>query len=70
MLSYHFIGIGGCGMSALAQMLHHQGHRVSGSDLTSSSVAEKLSGLGISVQIGHDPAAMPEVIDCLVVSAA
>jgi len=50
----HFIGIGGIGTSALAQILKHQGHKVSGSDLNSSEITEQLELNGIKVYIGHD----------------
>jgi len=69
-LVYHFVGIGGCGMSGLAQMLRQQGHRVTGSDMQGSAVVERLVGQGIGVTIGHDAGVIPGNVDCLVVSAA
>ena len=48
-VSVHFIGIGGISMSALAELLHRQGFRVSGSDLKSSPLTEHLKSLGITV---------------------
>jgi len=69
-LSYHFVGIGGCGMSGLAQMLHQSGQRVSGSDMENSEVIEMLSRRGIVVNIGHDPSVIPADVDFVVVSAA
>ena len=69
-LSYHFVGIGGWGMSGLAQVLHQRGHRVSGSDLQSSEVVEKLGRRGISVDIGHCADWIGPNVDCVVVSAA
>lgn len=50
---YHFIGIGGIGMSALARILLQQGYRVSGSDLRASAVTEKLAEIGAKICIGH-----------------
>jgi UDP-N-acetylmuramate--alanine ligase len=50
----HFVGIGGAGMSAIAEVLHHQGYRVSGSDLHASAVTQRLSDLGLHIFIGHD----------------
>ncbi|MBN2097328.1 MAG: UDP-N-acetylmuramate--L-alanine ligase [Candidatus Omnitrophica bacterium] len=50
----HFIGIGGIGMSGIAQLLLAQGFCVSGSDLKSSGLTEKLSRLGAQVFIGHN----------------
>ena len=67
---YHFVGIGGCGMSGLAQVLHQQGHRVSGSDTQTSAVVERLGRQGIAVHIGHDAEHIPPDANCLVVSAA
>jgi UDP-N-acetylmuramate--alanine ligase len=53
MAKYFFIGIGGIGMSALAELLKSQGHVVRGSDVADSSTVQRLLSLGISVQIGH-----------------
>ncbi|MDJ0787570.1 MAG: UDP-N-acetylmuramate--L-alanine ligase [Myxococcota bacterium] len=49
----HFVGIGGSGMSGIAELLHHQGYRVSGSDVASGASVERLIALGVSVSIGH-----------------
>lgn len=49
----HFIGLGGAGMSGIAEVLHNQGYEVSGSDLRESEVTKRLRGLGIKVQVGH-----------------
>ena len=46
----HFIGIGGAGMSVLAEMLHEQGVHVDGSDREPSAKTERLQGLGIAVE--------------------
>jgi UDP-N-acetylmuramate--alanine ligase len=51
--SYHFIGIGGIGMSGLAELLVRQGHRVSGSDLAASAITERLESLGVKFYLGH-----------------
>jgi UDP-N-acetylmuramate--alanine ligase len=53
MKNYHFIGIGGIGMSALARILVQRGAQVSGSDQAASSVTEELIRLGARVHIGH-----------------
>lgn len=53
-MKIHFIGIGGIGMSALAQCALKGGHTVSGSDITPSSLTEELTSLGATVTIGHD----------------
>ncbi|MFM7703675.1 MAG: UDP-N-acetylmuramate--L-alanine ligase, partial [Rubrivivax sp.] len=52
----HFVGIGGAGMSGIAEILHNLGYRVSGSDAQASGVTQRLSGLGLQVHIGHDAA--------------
>ena len=50
----HFVGIGGIGMSALAQYLHSVGHIVTGSDRISSEQTQFLAKMGIRVYIGHN----------------
>jgi len=52
----HVVGIGGVGMSAIASVLAGMGHAVSGSDVKSSPVTERLAASGIEVRVGHDPA--------------
>lgn len=52
-LTWHFIGIGGIGVSAVARVLHQQGVRVQGSDVRESQLTLGLRALGISVKIGH-----------------
>ena len=49
----HFVGIGGIGMSGIAEVLHNLGYRVQGSDLADSANTRRLAGLGIRVMIGH-----------------
>ena len=49
----HFIGIGGIGMSGIAEFLHFQGFQISGSDLIKSDRTDYLSNLGIKIHIGH-----------------
>jgi len=49
----HFVGIGGIGMSGIAEVMHQLGYRVQGTDLSDSSVVEKLRKEGIPVSIGH-----------------
>lgn len=50
----HFVGVGGIGMSGIAELLLNLGYTVSGSDLNSSLITEKLSGLGGKIYKGHD----------------
>ncbi|GKT08243.1 UDP-N-acetylmuramate--L-alanine ligase [Desulforhabdus sp. TSK] len=49
----HFIGIGGIGMSGIAELLLNLGYRVSGSDVKESDITRRLAGLGAEVWIGH-----------------
>ncbi len=49
----HFVGIGGAGMCGIAEVLHNEGYRVTGSDLTENRVVQRLQSFGIQVQIGH-----------------
>ncbi len=49
----HFVGIGGIGMSGIAEVLHNLGYRVQGSDLAEGGNARRLAALGIPVAIGH-----------------
>ena len=49
----HFVGIGGSGMCGIAEVLHHLGYRVSGSDLQGSAVLQRLADLGIATHLGH-----------------
>ncbi|MCK5719853.1 MAG: UDP-N-acetylmuramate--L-alanine ligase [Thiomargarita sp.] len=49
----HFIGIGGVGMGGIAEVMHHIGYAISGSDLHKSNMTRRLNSLGIKVQIGH-----------------
>ncbi len=49
----HFVGIGGAGMSGIAEILHNLGYRVSGSDLNDGPVMQRLSALGIQTKVGH-----------------
>jgi hypothetical protein len=50
----HVVGVGGPGMSAIAQVLIEMGHRVSGSDIKESETIERLRGIGVVINIGHD----------------
>lgn len=52
--SFHVVGAGGPGMSALARLLHGMGHRVSGCDLRESDATSRLQQDGISVMVGND----------------
>ncbi len=49
----HFVGIGGAGMCGIAEVLHNEGYRITGSDVSESRVVQRLRSLGIEVHIGH-----------------
>lgn len=49
----HFVGIGGIGMSGLAELLLNQGYEVSGSDLTETDITQNLRDMGGQIEIGH-----------------
>ena len=52
----HFVGIGGAGMSGIAEVLNNLGYKISGSDLSMNTASQHLQSLGIQVQLGHDAA--------------
>jgi len=49
----HFVGVGGSGMSGIAEVLLNLGYRISGSDLADSATLRRLAGLGIATSVGH-----------------
>ena len=65
----HFVGIGGAGMSGIAEVLVTQRYQVSGSDLTESAATRRLRALGVAIVIGHR-AANAQGADAVVVSTA
>ena len=65
----HFVGVGGAGMSGIAEVLATQGYQVSGSDLAASPVTRRLASHGVRIAIGHE-AAHVEGADAVVVSTA
>ena len=65
----HFVGIGGIGMSGIAELFHNLGFVVSGSDLAESKVTKRLASLGIRVHLGHDAANLQDA-EVVVYSAA
>ena len=66
----HFIGIGGISMSALAEILHNRGFKVTGSDAKPSKLTEHLEQLGIKVTIGQCAENIDDSIDTVVYTAA
>ncbi len=65
----HFVGIGGIGMSGIAEVLHNLGYRVQGSDLADGANVRRLIDLGIPVAVGHDAANLATA-EVVVVSSA
>ncbi|WP_410795931.1 UDP-N-acetylmuramate--L-alanine ligase [Parvularcula sp. LCG005] len=65
----HFVGIGGIGMSGIAEVMHNLGYQVQGSDIAESANVERLRGKGIDVAIGHRPQNVGDVA-AVVVSTA
>jgi UDP-N-acetylmuramate--alanine ligase len=65
----HFVGIGGAGMSGIAEVLATQGYTVSGSDVVDSAVTRRLARLGVAIAIGH-AASNAKDADAVVVSTA
>ncbi len=65
----HFVGIGGIGMSGIAELLLNQGYRVSGSDLRESDTTRRLAELGGEIKIGHQ-AENIQAVDVVVTSTA
>jgi len=65
----HFIGLGGSGMSGIAEVLHNLGYRISGSDLADSATLQRLAALGIETHVGHDAGHVREA-DAVVTSTA
>ncbi|MBW0092087.1 UDP-N-acetylmuramate--L-alanine ligase [Pseudonocardia sp. KRD-184] len=66
----HLIGIGGAGMSGIARILLARGAVVSGSDAKDSRIVLALRALGARVEVGHDPAHLPQAPATVVVSSA
>jgi UDP-N-acetylmuramate--alanine ligase len=65
----HFVGIGGIGMSGLAEVLLEMGYRVSGSDIRHSPITERLQGHGATISLGHQAANLGDA-KAVVVSSA
>ncbi|KAF1023205.1 MAG: UDP-N-acetylmuramate--L-alanine ligase [Paracidovorax wautersii] len=65
----HFVGIGGVGMSGIAEVLHNLGYTISGSDLADGATLRRLAGLGIQTHIGH-AASNLQGADAVVISSA
>lgn len=59
-MKFHLIGIGGAGMSVVAELLQAQGHEITGSDRSVSEYTQRLAQLGIHAQIGHAAENVPD----------
>jgi UDP-N-acetylmuramate--alanine ligase len=57
----HFIGIGGIGMSGIAEIMHNFGYKVQGSDAADNANVKRLRTMGIAVSIGHDAMNLKDV---------
>ncbi|MGE5188753.1 MAG: UDP-N-acetylmuramate--L-alanine ligase [Gemmatimonadota bacterium] len=69
-LRIHFVGIGGIGMSGIAELLLNLGYRVTGSDLRRSDTTDRLAGLGAEIRTGHAAENVPDDGHVVVVSSA
>ena len=65
----HFVGIGGIGMSGIAEVMHNLGYRVQGSDLAENANVQRLRAKGITISIGHDKSHV-EGAEAVVISTA
>ncbi len=65
----HFVGVGGSGMSGIAEVLLNLGYQISGSDLSDSATLKRLAGLGIKTCVGHAASNVANA-DCVVTSTA
>jgi UDP-N-acetylmuramate--alanine ligase len=66
----HFVGIGGVGMSGIAEVLLNLGHVISGSDITETDVTRRLARLGAQITYGHRRETVGDSIDVVVISSA
>src|SRR5688500_6598489 len=65
----HFVGIGGIGMSGIAEVLHTLGYTVQGSDLAESANVKRLQDKGIRIFVGHDAAHIEDAAVIVISSA-
>ena len=69
-MKIHFIGVGGIGVSALAQYYLQKGHQVGGSDLSPSEITDFLKKKGIAILVGNKPEHISQDMDMVVYSPA
>src|SRR5210317_1650589 len=65
----HFVGIGGIGMSGIAELLLNLGHQISGSDIQETEITRRLETLGATISYSHQPQQVAGA-DAVVVSSA
>src|SRR5579863_3007349 len=66
----HFVGIGGAGMSGIAELCQRLGFGVSGCDVKQTAVTTRLSALGIAIAYGHHPSHLRAELDAVIISSA
>ena len=66
----HFVGIGGAGMSGIAELSLQLGFAVSGCDQRESAATRRLTSLGAQIEFGHHPSHLSAALDALVISSA
>jgi UDP-N-acetylmuramate--alanine ligase len=66
----HFVGVGGAGMSGIAELCQRLGFEVSGCDLHDSATTARLAGLGITIERGHHPSHLRANLDAVIISSA
>lgn len=66
----HFVGVGGAGMSGIAELCHRLGFEISGCDLHASATTARLAALGVKIDRGHHPGHLAPGLDAVVISSA
>jgi UDP-N-acetylmuramate--alanine ligase len=66
----HFVGVGGAGMSGIAELCQRLGFEVGGCDLHDSATTARLAALGISIERGHHPSHLRADLDAVIISSA
>jgi UDP-N-acetylmuramate--alanine ligase len=66
----HFVGVGGAGMSGIAELCQRLGFEVGGCDLHDSATTARLAALGIAIERGHHPSHLRPDLDALIISSA
>ncbi|MGO9453700.1 MAG: UDP-N-acetylmuramate--L-alanine ligase [Candidatus Binataceae bacterium] len=66
----HFVGVGGAGMSGIAELSLKLGFAVSGCDLRESAATKRLASIGAQIEVGHHPSHLTAALDAVVISSA